>query len=65
MAGARPFGKSSAEAAQREAARLAALERFDLLDTPRDEGFDRVVRLIKEIFAIDIGIVSVNCDAHR
>ncbi|MBB4278907.1 sensor domain-containing diguanylate cyclase [Rhizobium mongolense] len=64
MAGARPFGKSSAQAAQREAARLAALQRFDLLDTPRDEGFDRVVRLIKEIFAIDIGIVSV-IDAHR
>lgn len=64
MAGARPFGKSSAQAAQREAGRLAALERFDLLDTPRDEGFDRVVRLIKEIFSIDIGIVSV-IDAHR
>ncbi|TCU29028.1 hypothetical protein EV130_102208 [Rhizobium azibense] len=29
MAGARPFGKSVAEAAQRERARLAALERFD------------------------------------
>ncbi len=64
MAAVRAFGKSSAETIQREIDRLAALEAFDLLDTPRDEGLDRVVRLIKEIFSVEIGIVSL-IDAHR
>ncbi|MCR6502156.1 sensor domain-containing diguanylate cyclase [Shinella sp. CPCC 101442] len=60
----RAFGKSSAEAAQRQMDRLAALDQLDMLDTPRDAGFDRLVRLIKEIFKVDIGIVSF-IDAHR
>jgi len=64
MAVARVFGKSSPDAIQREKNRLAALEQLDLLDAPRDEGFERIVRLIKQIFAIDIGIVSL-IDAHR
>ncbi|MDQ0319419.1 diguanylate cyclase (GGDEF)-like protein [Pararhizobium capsulatum DSM 1112] len=58
------FGRSSAEVVQRESERLAALSQLDLLDTPRDEGFERVVRLIKSIFSIDIGLVSL-IDAHR
>ncbi len=61
---AKVFGKSSAEAQQRETARLAALESLDLLDTPRDAGFDRIVDLIKEIFTVDIGLVTL-IDAHR
>jgi diguanylate cyclase (GGDEF)-like protein len=44
--------------------RLAALEQLDLLDAPRDEGFERIVRLIKQIFTVDIGLVSL-VDAHR
>ncbi|UVD58758.1 sensor domain-containing diguanylate cyclase [Rhizobium sp. Pop5] len=64
MVVARVFGKSSSEAIQRENDRLAALQQLDLLDTPRDEGFERIVRLIKQIFSIDIGIVSL-IDAHR
>ncbi|MDO3433689.1 sensor domain-containing diguanylate cyclase [Rhizobium sp. CBN3] len=64
MVVARVFGKSSSEAIQREKHRLAALQQLDLLDTPRDEGFERIVRLIKQIFSIDIGIVSL-IDAHR
>ncbi len=32
--------------AEEEAGRLAALESLDLLDTPQEEGFDRIVRLI-------------------
>ena len=58
------FGKASAEALQREADRLAALNRLDLLDTPRDSGLERVVRLIKTIFSVEIGLVSL-IDAHR
>lgn len=64
MAAVRAFGKSSAETIQREIDRLAALEAFDLLDTPRDEGLDRIVGLIREIFSVEIGIVSL-IDAHR
>ena len=49
---------------QREKDRLAALEQLDLLDTPRDEGFERIVRRIRAIFAIDIGLISL-IDAGR
>ena len=44
--------------------RLAALQKFDVLDTPREEAFDRITRLIRNIFDIEIGIVSM-IDAHR
>lgn len=54
----------SQQTSLREIARLASLELLDLLDSPRDEGFDRVVQLIKEIFEVEIGIVSL-IDAHR
>lgn len=64
MVVARAFGKSTEDVNEREIERLAALEQIDLLDTPRDDGFERIVRLIKEIFAIDIGLVSL-IDAHR
>ncbi|MFN3500671.1 MAG: diguanylate cyclase [Allorhizobium sp.] len=64
MVTTRPFGKMSAEAVEKEALRLEALEELDLLDTPRDPGFDRIVRLIQEIFGVEIGIVSF-IDAHR
>jgi diguanylate cyclase (GGDEF)-like protein len=64
VAVARVFGKSSAEAIERENQRLAALAQLDLLDSPRDEGFERIVRLIRTIFSIDIGLVSL-IDAHR
>lgn len=49
---------------QQEAGRLAALDRLDLLDTPRDEAFARVVRLIQNIFNVPIGLVSL-MDGHR
>jgi GAF domain-containing protein len=64
MAVARAFGRSSVEAAQRELERLNALDELDMLDTPRDEGFERLVRLLKQVFSVDIGIVSF-IDAHR
>lgn len=48
----------------REAARLLAVERFDVLDTPREAPFDRIARLIKMVFDVPIAIVSV-IDGHR
>ncbi|HEV7305371.1 sensor domain-containing diguanylate cyclase [Ensifer sp.] len=59
-----PFGRAPTDVETRELDRLAALGELDVLDTPRDGGLERVVRLIKQVFAIDIGIVSL-IDAHR
>lgn len=47
-----------------EERRLAALDMFDVLDTPRDEAFDSITRLIKSVLGVEIAIVSV-IDAHR
>lgn len=47
-----------------ESDRLRALERYDILDTPREEPFDRIAQLIRAIFGVPIGIVSM-IDAHR
>ncbi|CDP50665.1 hypothetical protein [Devosia sp. DBB001] len=52
------------EQAVAEPVRLAALESLDILDTPREAAFDRISELIKLIFDVEIGIVSM-IDAHR
>jgi diguanylate cyclase (GGDEF)-like protein len=64
MTASKVLEKSPALTMQREADRLAALQELDMLDSPRDEGFDRIVRLIRQIFDVEIGIVSL-IDAHR
>lgn len=46
------------------ARRLAALDRFDILDTPREEGFERIARLIKNIFGVQVAAISM-IDGHR
>lgn len=48
----------------REAERLEALDRLDILDAPRNDAFDRIVRVIKNVFEVPIALVSV-MDAHR
>ncbi len=63
----KPTGRSMTDMKDlndREIVRLTALGQLDFLDTPRDHGIERVVRLIKSVFAIEIGIVSL-IDAHR
>lgn len=63
MVVAEPGGRpTTADMQGREFDRLLALGHLDILDTPRDEGLERVVRLIRQVFAIDI--VSL-VDAHR
>lgn len=47
-----------------EAGRLEALDRFDVMDTPREEAFDRITRLIRDIFDLPVAIVSM-IDGHR
>lgn len=59
---ARSHALSQAEI--QEAERLEALDRLDAIDAPRDEAFDGIVRLVKNIFDVPIAIVSV-LDGHR
>ena len=47
-----------------EVDRLSALDQLQLLDTPREESFDRIVRLIRDIFDVPIALVSL-MDGHR
>ena len=42
-----------------EAERLAAVRRYDLLDTPPDGSFDRITALAARLFSVPVAIVSV------
>jgi diguanylate cyclase (GGDEF)-like protein len=47
-----------------EAGRLAALLRYEVLDTPAEPAFDKITSLVKTIFNVPIAAVSL-IDAHR
>jgi sigma-B regulation protein RsbU (phosphoserine phosphatase) len=47
-----------------DAARLAALHSLHVLDTPREERFDRIVRLLTRLFHVPMAYVSL-VDAER
>ena len=58
--GARPlFGDDSVEKR-----RLENIERLDVLDTPREEAFDRITRLAQKMFQVPISVVTI-IDGHR
>jgi two-component sensor histidine kinase len=42
-----------------EAERLAAVRRYDILDTPPDGAFDRITRIAARLFEVPISIVSI------
>jgi GAF domain-containing protein len=42
-----------------EAERMAAVRRYDVLDTPRDGAFDRITRIACSVFNMPIAIVSI------
>ena len=44
--------------------RLAALDQYDVLDTPPEEAFDRVTRLVRSIFGVSMSTVTL-IDGHR
>src|SRR6202041_4162009 len=50
--------------ARNEQDRLAALDNYDVLDTPREEAFDRVTRLVRSIFGVSMSTVTL-IDGHR
>jgi len=47
-----------------EAARLDALRRLELLDTPPSEAFDRITRMAAQLFNLPIAAISLT-DSHR
>ena len=49
---------------QDEAGRLAALHRYEVLDTPREEAFDRITGLVSAVLGVPISTVSL-IDADR
>src|SRR5690348_9990287 len=44
---------------ERESARLAALRRYDILDTPPDGSFDHVAQVAARLFDVPIAIISL------
>jgi diguanylate cyclase (GGDEF)-like protein/PAS domain S-box-containing protein len=48
-----------------EAARLAALRRYEVLDTPPDEAFDRIARLASHVLGTPIAVVSLVDDTRQ
>jgi diguanylate cyclase (GGDEF)-like protein len=57
-------GHQMQAAARNEQDRLAALDNYDVLDTPQEEAFDRVTRLVRSIFGVSMSSVTL-IDAHR
>ena len=55
---------NSAQLRGREQDRLAALDSYDVLDTPREEAFDRITRLVRSIFGVSMSTVTL-IDGHR
>jgi diguanylate cyclase len=47
-----------------EAERLRALERYHVLDTPREEAFDRITRMAARLFDVPMALVTL-VDANR
>ncbi len=52
------------ELGPREHERLEALARYDVLDTPREEVFDRIARLVRKLLDVPMAVVSL-LDGHR
>lgn len=50
--------------AQKEQGRLAALDAYDILDTPAEESFDRITRLTKKTLDVPIATLTF-LDGHR
>lgn len=42
-----------------EQSRLAAVRRYDILDTPPDGSFDRITKLASELFDVPIALVTI------
>ena len=59
-----PIAAADKDETLREAARLDALARMDVLDTPPEEAFDRITRLTRQIFNMPMSTITL-IDGHR
>ena len=59
-----PANVMAAASASKEQDRLAALDRYDVLDTSPEEAFDRITRLVRSIFGVSMSTVTL-IDGHR
>ncbi len=50
--------------AEQEDERLCVLDCYDILDTPQEEAFDRITRLVRRVFDVPIAAVTL-IDGHR
>lgn len=48
-----------------EAERLKALDRYEILDTPREPGFDDIARLAADIFNAPIAVVNLIAEGRQ
>ena len=51
-------------ATESEETRLRALDRYDILDTPPEDSFDRITRLARRLFDVPVAFIAF-LDAHR
>lgn len=54
----------SSATAEREEARLRALDRYDVLDTSAEEAFDRLTRIVRHVFDVPMATLTF-VDGHR
>lgn len=54
----------ASDPATTERLRLEALQRYDILDTPAEQSFDRVTNLARKLFRMPIALVTL-IDGHR
>ena len=59
LSAATPSDIAAAKEAANEEARMRAVERYRILDTPPDGTFDRIVGLAARMFSVPVAIVSV------
>src|SRR3989337_1066085 len=44
---------------EREAIRLAAIDRYEVLDSPREETFDRIVSIVSAVFGTTMAVITL------
>jgi GAF domain-containing protein len=49
----------------KESERLAALERYEIIDTPREAAFDDIARLAADIFEAPISVVNLIAEGRQ
>jgi sigma-B regulation protein RsbU (phosphoserine phosphatase) len=59
------MGEQASAAAEDEESRLASLAATELLDSPAEEGFDRITRLAQQLFGVSTATVALVADDRQ